>query len=241
MRLMPNTKLTEQQFKDIILHRKLYYGSEAIICDTNNYGTLYKLFSKHNEPQAMGDNKEKKVVELYQRKLKYSARPISTISVNDMIVGYEMTTDYDYDAYKLYQLSIDEIIQILKKSREVLEYFLSEGIIYVDVAPRNILFNRDNGEIMFCDMDNTKINDCSVDKLPFSLIEYDDMRGIDSNASAYAHNYMTLQTFELDTYIATSSVLKAIFTKPAKKIIKTMRNPKQFNGEYLVDYLKKCK
>lgn len=241
MRLMPNIKLTEEQFRKILLHHKVYPGGEATICDGSNYGTVYKLFSKNGNPKPMGDNKEKKVIELYQQQLDYSTIPLSTISVNDMIVGYEMITDDDMKVYKWYQLSYEELIFLLRKSRDILKYFISKGIIYCDVDLRNILFNPSTGEIMFCDMDNTQIGDLKVDLMPFGLIEYDKVRGIDEQASIYAHNLMSLHCFDIDHLCSRDREISYLFKRPAKKIVKSMRKPQSFNGEYIIDYIKKCK
>lgn len=238
MRLMPNIKLTEEDFKRILTRYKIDSGGEATVCEGNSYGTVYKLFSEHGNPKAMGDNKEKKVIELYKKQVDYSANPVSTISVGDMIVGYEMITDYDMKDYDWYQLPVEQLLFILRKSKDVLNYFLSKDIIYCDVALRNILFNPNTGEIMFCDMDNTQIGDLKIDLMPFGLDEYDELRGIDEQAVAYAHNIMTLNSYGIDYWCSRDREIGHLFKRPAKKIIKSMANPKSFNGEYVIDYKK---
>ena len=241
MRLMPNIKLTEDDFKRILTRYKICSGGEGTVCDSNTYGTVYKLFEEHGKPKPMGDNKEKKVVDLYHRQLFHSTIPLSTISINDIIVGYEMTTDYDFEKYKLIQLSREEVIHFLRRSKEVLQYFTSKGIIYGDVEPRNILFNRSNGEVMFCDMDNVQTSRYPMDRLPYQLIGYDALRGIDDDVPALMHNHMTLNAFDLDSYCSTKYSLKKVFKRHSVEIVKSMNDPREFTGEYLVDYLKKCK
>ena len=98
-------------------------------------------------------------------------KPISTITISDVIIEYEMS-----DEYKLYEFSNEELIYFFKGKK--LEFFTSQEIIYGDINTRNILFNRSTGDIKFCDVDNIEINNCRIDKLPFSLIEYNKMRGI---------------------------------------------------------------
>lgn len=241
MRLMPNIKLTEEEFRKILIHYKICSGGEGTVCDSGKYGTVYKLFEDHGKPKPMGDNKEKKVVDLYHRRLSYSTIPLSTISLNDVIVGYEMTTDYDFEKFKLIQLSREEILQFLIRSKEVLQYFTSKGIIYGDVEPRNILFNRMTGEVMFCDMDNVQTARRPMDRLPYQLISYDSLRGIDYDVPALMHNHMTLAAFDLDSYCSTKYSLKKFFKRGAIKVVNSMKNFNEFEGEYLVDYLKKCK
>ena len=41
------------------------------------------------------------------------------------------------------------------------------------VNTRNILFNRDTGEVIFCDMDNIGINGIPIDTIPFNLQFYE--------------------------------------------------------------------
>lgn len=241
MKRIPNIKLTEKQVQELLTRHKLVTGGEATICDGDNPYTLYKLFSEYGIPKPMGDNKEKKIISLYQEDLDYSVRPVSTISLNDMIIGYEMINEYDFDNFKLYQLSRDELLYFLKESKRILEYFSNKGIIYGDVEPRNILFNRYTGEIKFCDMDNTQIGIYPMDKLPYSLIEYDKMRGIDNGVHPYMHNIMTLRAFELDLYCSSKSDVKKVFERHANSIIKSMRDPREFNDEYIVTYMKKYK
>lgn len=241
MRLMPNIKLTEEDFKRILTRYKIDSGGEATVCEGNSYGTVYKLFEDGGQPKPMGDNKEKKIIELYKKQVDYSANPVSTISVGDMIVGYEMITDYDMRDYEWYQLPVEHLLHILRKSKDVLNYFLSKDIIYCDVALRNILFNPNTGEIMFCDMDNIQIGDLKADLVPHGLFEYEMERGIDEQATIFAHNLMTLGSYGIDYLCRNDREIGYLFKRPVKKIIKSMANPKCFNGEYVIDHKRECK
>lgn len=239
--MIPIKNLSVKQISTILRQDKIFSGGEASIYESDDSYTLYKIFSKYNEVIPMGENKEKKISILYNLQLNSSVKPISLISVDDMIVGYEMSTDFDLLAYKRYQLSDEEILYLLKESKGILEYFKSKGVIYADVDFRNILFNRDTGEIQFCDMDNVKIDNYPIDKLPFSLIEYDSIRGIDQDVPAFMHNRLVLNTFELDMICSTNYSLKKHLKRPALKIVSSMRNIETFNGEYIVPYVKKHK
>lgn len=241
MRLMPNIKLTEEQIKRLLVRYRICRGGEATICSGDSYGTVYKIFENNGQPRFMSDNKRRKVIELYKRDLEYSVKPLSTISYDGGVIGYSMTTDYDFETYKTYQLSRAELIQFLKESRVALEYFANEGIVYGDVAPRNILFNVMTGEVLFCDMDNTQIGNYKIDKMPTRLLEYQREDLFDTKANAFMHNHMTLSALDLDAYCSFSWDIRKQFERPAQKVIKAMSNSKNFNGEYIVDYLKKCR
>ena len=187
----------------------------------------------------MGDNKEKKIIELYQRQLEHSTIPVRTISYKGQLVGYEMTTDPYFDVYKGYQLSIEEQRQLLIKSKQVLQYFQSRGIIYGDVELRNILFNRETGEVIFCDMDNTQIGDLPLDIRPSKLEHYYLTKSIiDSGVHPFMHNYLTLRLHELDPF-STRFAINKHFHRPAYKIAHSMKQPVDFIPEYIIDLKKK--
>ena len=239
--MIPNKKITMDEYHDLITWRKLTYGGEAIICESDNPYSLYKIFSTFDTPKPMGENKEKKIELLHELKPEYSIQPISTISLNDIIIGYEMTTDFGLESYKPYQLSPEELKYFLTKTKDILEYFSSLGIIYGDLEPRNILFDRQTGDIKFCDMDNISINGLPIDKMPFNLQFYEAHREIDSSVHPFMHNIMTLRTTGLDLYWANRFDIRKNFKRPAVKIIQSMSKPENFNSEYIVQYMKKLK
>ena len=239
--MIPNKKITMDEYHDLITWRKLTYGGEAIICESDNPYSLYKIFSNFDTPKPMGENKEKKIELLHELKPEYAIQPISTISLNDIIIGYEMTTDFGLESYKPYQLSPEELKYFLTKTKDILEYFSSLGIIYGDLEPRNILFDRQTGNIKFCDMDNISINGLPIDKMPFNLQFYEAHREIDSSVHPFMHNIMTLRSLGLDLYWANRFDIRKKFKRPAVKIIQSMSKPENFNSEYIVQYMKKLK
>ena len=241
MKIMPNLELTEEQIHGILTRNRLFSGGEATICESDNPYSLYKIFTKLGKAIPMGLNKEKKIELIYDMQPENSVQPLRTISLNDVIVGYEMSSEYDFETYKLYQLSDEERLHFLKESKRILEYFSNKGIIYGDIEPRNILFNRDTGEIKFCDIDNIQIGDYPMDKLPFNLMEYDKMRGIDSGVHPYMHNHMTLRAFDLDYLCSSNYAIRQVFKRPSKKIISSMKNVTKFNDEYLITHIKRRK
>ena len=241
MKRIPNIVLDEKQVREIMTRGKLFSGTEAVICRGNNPYTLYKIFNKLGNPIPMGDNKEKKIIRIYDREIDYSVKPVSTLSLDGVLIGYEMVDEYDFDTYKLYELMPEEVMQLLKETKKVLEYFTSKGIIYGDMEPRNILFNRGTGEVKFCDMDNVQIDNCKMDVFPYSLIEYNETRGIDDGVHPYMHNRLVLGAFDLDMYCSSKFALKKVFKKTGRKIIESMKTPKEFKEEYVLTYMKKYK
>ena len=237
--MIPNIELTHEQLNYLLVRNKITSGGEAIICESDNPHTLYKLFWNYHKQLPMLENKVKKIELLSQMQLDYSVRPLRTISFNNMIIGYEMTADYDFNSYKLYQLSEDELVHFLKETKNILEYFSSKGIIYGDVNARNILFNRNTGEIKFCDIDNIQIGNYQIDRIPYNLAYYEELRGIDYDVHSYMHNLMTLEAYQLDLYYSSNIDIFRTFKYPAYKIMDSMRNPNEFDGRYLIRYKRK--
>ena len=237
--MIPNKAITRSQFYELVDYQKLTSGGEATICESDTPFSVYKLFYHCSTPVAMPENKVKKIQMLYDMQPLHSVTPLCTVSLDDVIVGYEMTSDVGLTKAQIGFLPFEEKKYFLEKTKEILEYFSSLGIIYGDVEPRNILFDRNTGRIEFCDMDNIVIGNLPMDLLPSSVIDYNTSHPIDPNLHPYMHNLMTLKSFGIDTYWATRKELRTHFKRPARKTIKTMKNPADFNNEYIVQYLKK--
>lgn len=241
MKKIPNINLNKYELRELLLWHKVTSGSEASIYESNNPQTLYKIFWDYHKKIPMNDNKVEKINLLYQMQLEYSVVPVSTISYNDMIIGYEMTTNPGLQRYQLYQLKNDELLYFLRKTQEILEYFTNNGIIYGDVASRNILFNKETGEIMFCDMDNIMIHNYDMDVIPNQLLEYSIMCGMDDGVHPYMHNLMTMEAYQLYLRYCTNHTINKNFHYPARRVIHSMEDPRKFSGEYLIKYKKKNK
>ena len=237
--MIPNKAITRSQFYNLVDYQKLTSGGEATICEGDTPFSVYKLFYHSSTPVAMPENKIKKISRLYDMQLKHSVQPLCTVSLDDVIVGYEMTSDVDLTKTQLCFLPFEEKKYFLEKTKEILEYFSSLGIIYGDVEPRNILFDRNTGRIEFCDMDNIAIGDLPMDLLPNHVTDYNVSRPIDENLHPYMHNLMTLKSFGIDTYWASRRELRTHFKRPAIRTIKSMKDPSNFNNEYIIQYLKK--
>lgn len=237
--MIPNKEITKKQFFELIINNKLTFGGEAIICQSDNPYSLYKIFSKAGQPKPMEKNKEMKINYLYETKPDFCIQPINTISLDDIIIGYEMTADPRLKSYESYQLSSEELKYFLIKTRNILEYFSSLGIIYGDIKLSNILFNRDTGDIQFCDMDNIALNNNPMDLIPSTIQSYHDSRSLDVNIHPYMHNIMTLHVLDFDVYLTSKNKLRHYFKRQAIKTIESMKDPKNFDNQYIIQHLKK--
>ena len=241
MQKMPNINLSSQELKRLLERSFFSCGGESIICKAPNSHSLYKIFSQGKNVTSMNENKERKITRLYELSIEESVKPLSTISCNGTLIGYEMTYDEaDVRAYPLIFTS-DDTIYFLQETARILEYFKTKNIIYGDIAYRNILFNKVTGKFKFCDMDNIQLEDFPIDLIggASDLATYNESCGIDSKTDAYMHNIMTLSTLGIDYPYHYDEELADTFTEPALRIIDSMKNPQEFTGEYAIQYVKK--
>lgn len=91
--------------------------------------------------------------------LDYITEPTAILYSNGVPIGYEMKYDENDTNLLLSTLSKKEKIYALKKIKDILKYFESKGIIYHDINQGNILINKNNGKIKFCDIDNVTMKD----------------------------------------------------------------------------------
>ena len=240
---LPNKKLNDKEMLSSFLKGKMYGGAEAVICHSDRTDSVYKIFSDKGIIVPMGDCKEDKINILYNKNLDFSTKIISTISYRGDIVGYEMFFDEELVSQPMYNFCYnkEELIYFLKKTKEILEYFMDNDILYGDVADRNILFNRHTGEIAFCDMDNVKIGYRQIDTMPLDLFDYQDRRGIDYGVHPYMHNKMLLRAFGYDEFNVDAKLFKNYLKLASKKTIASMIRPEDFDDTYLIDFIRKLK
>lgn len=241
MKTMPNIDLSRQELKRLIDKSFFSCGGESIICKTPNPDTLYKIFASGRKVTGMSENKERKIVRLYELSLEDSVHPLSTISCNGMLIGYEMT--YDKNDIRAYPglFRRDARIYLLQETARILQYFASKEIVYGDVAYRNILFNKERGKFKFCDIDNIQLEDYPIDLIgvPSDLDYYEQVCGIDLKTDAYMHNIMALSVLGVDFPYCYDEEVNFEFRTPASQIVESMKEPEAFTGEYIIQYAKK--
>lgn len=249
MKSMPNIKLTREEFDRMMTYNRFASGGEGVVLISEKPNTLYKIFRDYETslPVPMSDNKHKKIQELYHRQLDYSVHPLSTISMNGELIGYEMTTDPNDLTLGQTHLSRRRLIECLKETSEALKYFASEGIVYGDVKANNILVNKKTHQVKFCDMDNIKLGDYPIDLLndyvDSIIVSESD---ITPSVDAYMHNLMTLQllnspgiTYDEIIYKLTDGKYHKKYKKEAHRALSTMASSEPFTGEYIAPYIKR--
>ena len=90
-------------------------------------------------------------------------------------------------------------------------------------------------------MDNIQIGEHPIDLIGTigDLATYEQCRGIDSKTDAYMHNIMTLSTLGIDFPYCYEDDINAEFRNPTSQIVDSMKEPEDFNGEYIIQYVKK--
>lgn len=247
MKRMPNINIAQEDYERF-QKNFCQRGGEGIICHTDGT-SLYKLFTdQRGNITSMSENKQIKVLSLYQKNLSYAVKPISTISYKGEMVGYEITYNpYDCPLENMTLLDRKTLIKILKETRNVLEYFASKDITYGDVTADNILINIKTGTITFCDIDNMRVGTYQIDTLGSPLTRYYERTGvIDAKADAYMHNLLTIKKLSCPNQYE-SEIIKDLrreiyptkFKQHAHQVFQSMTTPERFNGEYVIQYVKR--
>lgn len=240
MQRMSNISLTRKELNNLLKH-SYARGSEGIVCESDTKNTLYKIFSSGKKIIPMCENKERKITKLYELKLEDSVRPLKTISHKGNLIGYEMTYDKDDVRYYPTNHNRNERIEFLKITSKILKYFSTKNIIYGDVAYRNILYNNKTEKFKFCDMDNIQIDDYPIDLVGnnSALFEYEKLRKIDKYADAYMHNILVTDTLGIGISLGFDDEIEYQLEHPAIEILDSMQDPRNFQGEYIVQYIKR--
>lgn len=253
MKRIPNIALTSSEFDEILdLQSFNREGGEAIICESGKNNSLYKLCYDNytQEVIPLSDNKFRKILTLYEMNLEHSVKILSTISVNGCLFGYEMSYNHLDIALNKTTLNRKQTIEVLKQSSEILKYYSRHSIIYGDVKRDNILINRKTGKVTFCDMDNIQIDSLPIDVKGRELSHFLNQYGrMDAKADSYMHNLLTLQQFGFpNQYTTLEGVIMTLengvipedtFTEEGQAIFHSMKDPKNFNGQYAIQYVKK--
>lgn len=248
MKRIPNLNLSQTEYLTLISQR-ITRGGEGIIYPGSRPNTLFKIFIDiYDNKNPMSENKERKVTELFQMNLDGLIKPIRTISYNGIIIGYEISYDKNDIALRDLTLPRQELIKVLKSSRDILLQLKEKDITYGDVTEDNILYNPKSKKVKFCDIDNIRLGIYPVDSRGFSLNKYYTETGtIDAKADAYMHNLLTIRLLSYPSNAYDNEVLVDLrrgnypskFKLPAKDIFRSMTDTKTFNGEYVVQYVKR--
>ena len=248
MKRLPNKELSLEEYLYLIKNY-ISRGGEGIICQGTRKDTVFKLFiNLENICNPMSENKERKITELYQMNIDSLVKPLRTISYNGIIIGYEMSYDEFDISLKKITLPRKDLIKALKSCRKTLIELDKKDITFGDVTEDNVLYNIKTGRIKLCDIDNIRLGTLPIDIKGFSLNKYYSATGvIDKKSDAYMHNILTLKSLSYDYDTYDTEILLDLKRKnyppkyklPAKKIFESMPNPESFNGEYVIEYVKR--
>lgn len=169
-------------------------GAEGKIFEVNTNGVVRKIFhppiSEEKEDQEKYyqemENKHQKLILLHQKQIENDIVPIATISYQDSIVGYDMTSP---NLQKIGKCNMFE----LTKLKEKLKKFHSEGIVHGDIKLSNILRNQ-QGELALCDLDNMQVEDYPIDYVNYMISYFPkETKLVDENSDIYLYNLFLLQ------------------------------------------------
>ncbi len=261
-KILPDIKITEEELEAIRLDRNNDdYGSEGLIIKGDNkrrvrkifYDNFGMIFVTQEEVEKVSQNKLKKLQKLYQIKsFDNDVKIQNTISCNNRLVGYDMVSQKINYPYKTAPIPKEEKIKFLKQVKKKLEYFHSMGIVYGDVKADNILIDKRNKSISFCDLDNIQIDENPIDMYNKHIYNFqDENRLLDKNTDYYMFNLLLLNELLYEHYDYEYMIRRLkkdvemkqfhnIFNEKGMENIKKLVNvKKKYNGRYLIDNLKK--
>ena len=230
--------------KDIGLLKERFFefGGESFIVksDPNRVYKMYKDF-------IIRDILEKKKIEkISEMNLEYITEPTAILYSNGVPIGYEMKYDENDINLLLSTLSKKEKIYALKKIKDILKYFESKEIIYHDINQGNILINKNNGKIKFCDTDNVTMEDYPGDLYGDLILFFKETYGvIDTRVHSFMHNYLTLsylndidELYDVMAMIKTYKYPKHV-TKKNEEIVKSLvESDGTYKDRYIIDTIK---
>lgn len=251
MTQLPNIELSDEE---LLYYKNNYcdFGSESIISKGEN-NQIYKIWKtaeieSTDKRLALLDRKLRKVISYYKLKPKYCTLPTTTLTNRGICIGYGMENLADADILLISPLDRDERIEVLKKMPAILNCFSDQGIIYGDIKNDNILINRKTGSITFCDIDNSKIEEFSMEVYPQELENFITQYGQeDEKIHAYMHNLLTLE--QLDNEVCSHhEVIEKMkrnqyddfVVESGKTLLKQMKRiTPQYQKEYIINHVKK--
>ena len=234
----------------------LKFSCESMIVKSTQ-NTLYKVFDYESTlslPQtridAIYNNKLEKLKALAAiPNLRFTTAPSGLLYNAGEFCGYEMPYNPKDISLKEAGLDYEATLTTLRKVKFILNYLYRRDIIYADVNTGNILVNVDTNQVKLCDMDNVAIGELGVDvvldETDWFLREYGKM---DENVAAYMYNLLALEqiaypnrgNYEILYTLGRESEIPG-FNNEVGRVVEKMLHPKKFDGEDILQYVKKGK
>ena len=234
-------------------------GSEADVLflkDTNGRPIARKIFKKDmgckdktsEEQEQMRENKCIKIIRLYDNEaFRNDVKILKTISCNGQFVGYDMTRNPR--AYALYQLDMDArlFISFMNQVKAQLNEFHEQGIVYGDINNANILIDPRNRKTSFCDLDNMQVESYPIDLNTAELRPFMKKGILPPSVDTYMLNLTILETMTGYDYPSILFQLKRGWkpkhiSKEGTMVLQKMSTAQkkhQYDGDYLMPYMKK--
>lgn len=248
MTTLPNIKISREELVWYYERNTTLMGAEGKIFEGESKKVVRKIFhpplSKEKDDQEeyyqKMENKHQKLILLHQKKIENDIVPVATISYQDSIIGYDMTTA------KFQRISKWDILE-LRKLKEKLKVFHDEGIIHGDIKHSNILRNQE-GDLVLCDLDNMQVEDYPIDYFNYMISCFpEDDKLVDENSDIYLYNLFLLQQMAYPkqdfSEIANEIVyghFPSIVTQDGKEeLYKMQRSFTGYEGKYLDTLIKR--
>lgn len=236
----------------IIKYDILGCGAYSTVYDCEYLETpfAYKEFIRDNVALFFKDKLER-VTDYSSKDCVVPFKFIYKLPTDEVFQGYVMEPLYQYEGLdKLFALSNEDKLDILKKSRIILENFHKHNCVHADVCPWNFQYNDRKKGIKLIDFDNNiDLSKKDVGDLRYYndiTQEYIKNVGVDKNLDIFLYN---ISAFAFLNNVDYFKVLKCINdgyygyfndNSKIKAILDSYKNlecEKTLKKEYVIDYI----
>lgn len=248
--------ISEDIYKKI-LYNPILKGHEAGI---SVFGSdLMKVFfvipsptwSRHSDFYLNKRKKLEKIIQIPFFNTKNPVYPKNLYTVYNKFAAYTMPDRRDLKTLYQDKFSLGTKIEILKRYRRLLDYFHSENIVYGDIKGCNMLLSSDSKTLGFCDLDNMKVDDLSIDILSRCASYFCSKYGlIDYKLDSFMFNFLTIEyllniysenyemVFDFLDYNVVPNFSFSMNKVKVKSIFDELKNiSPDYSGRYIIDYI----
>lgn len=228
-------------------------NSKVWLCDYLDYDFAYKECYTDDYRKYIKDRLYRFVDKYYDKDFVFPFKFIYKLPTDELFQGYLMDELYKYnDLYKLNGISFEKKIEILKKTRVLIEKFHNKyGCIHGDVTPFNIQYSeyqRDSVKLIDFDLniDLKDKNNFDLKYYNWLVANYMEFVGVDKDVDIYSFNLTTLAFLNdfdyFDTLLCITDKNFGVLedNNKAKEILSSYKDlscKKSLKKEYVIDYM----
>ena len=216
------------------------YESKVYLYD---YNSLIKIF-KTDDINVLNNKLQK--LKLLRSLSTNDVLPTDLVYIDGIFKGYKSVYRQDFNPIDCLKQNKKTKYYVLKRVLEKMKYYHSLGIILGDLHEENILFNKNDNEVILCDLDNFWINNLDFDTKNNYQIRYLQNHNSMQYMDEYIFNLLTISYIQKIAYPYVLSYLRRnglkgiLNSKENQQILEQMyKSTDNYNGDLFLNHLKK--